>query len=744
MSKHKPWNIEIYRGFDSDFTEDQLLVNRPIREFLDSEDKFFLVGAKGLGKTLFLRYKSFLYHNKYGSLPQYTPSQSEMTDNLRIHTNTFSKEDLLRFRDGSLWCTIWEISLWIILFQRIKSPIPPRLEKLIFSSNDLSSILGHLLNNRNQIDQFKAFISEFQNQRSKIQNAVVLFIDDVDQALHHLLKTPHYTDSFFGDEQSPSVEVWVNAQAGLMDAVYNLNRQNAHIKIYATIRKEAFEAFEGQMKINYQHFVSTLDYTKGEIKEIFEKNIQLIKSADLTDRFAQTPTARFLGFDEFPHRFAESPDGTRRIEKVFDFIYRHTYGRPREIVFMGARLGYLTVTPEYKEATDEERHEQVRAIVNQVSNELFQQYTQEVVPYWDEARLLHFVASVRSNVIVKEDFRLFDQDMLSQYHNLGLIGHVKLVNHKGGLQQFFKPPATYNYRRLGSLPITEYLLIHSTMDKLLLDQHTYGGFHNPYNIIGNGYDFYPRVDNPIFDNEYYIPKDVLGNRFRSASESSGHIFPLENIYRNFFAFDKADAMSRYERFQSQMKIAEQALGLLGRVCYSHRLEKEYKTGLYATKKTENNVALSHLHISRTYNSAIPNDHSDQALDCFLDKIFGRYITLCCYLVLDLRLEWIHNLLTRGKFEFSHKGQKKDTAMAYLSRSFFIRDLKIDEPRDPGNHHHRQLKQRIFSYLSPWEQNALRNFIRNASDEVKYLAWIEDPAHKAWLRDHVLNRIWKPD
>ena len=33
MSKHKPWNLEIYRGFDSDFNEDQLLVNHPIREF---------------------------------------------------------------------------------------------------------------------------------------------------------------------------------------------------------------------------------------------------------------------------------------------------------------------------------------------------------------------------------------------------------------------------------------------------------------------------------------------------------------------------------------------------------------------------------------------------------------------------------------------------------------------------------------------------------------------------------------
>jgi len=742
MSKHKPWNLEIYRGFDSDFKEDQLLLNQPIREFLDSEDKFFLVGAKGLGKTLFLRYKSNLYHNRYGSSFQFNVSQTELTENLNIHAFAFSKEDLLRFRDEKIWRLIWELALWIMVFRLKDAPINPRLDKMIHSSKELSNILSHLLNHRNKIDQYHAFVGEFQEQKSKIQSAVALFIDDVDQALHALLNAPHHTDTYFEDEQSPSVEVWVNAQMGLVGAVYNLSRQNAHIKIYATIRKEAFEAYQGQMRINYRQHICTLQYTKGEIKEIFEKNIQLIEPADLQDRFANAPIGRFLGFDEFPHRFAVGPDDKRRVEEAFNFIYRHTYGRPREIVLIGYELNVLVSTLMYRGLNEETRYSEVRVLVNRVSNELLQQYKQEVIPYWDEVRLQHFISSVRSNVIAKEDFRLFDQDLLRQYYNLGLIGYARPANHSGLLRQVFNPPATYNYRRYQPLPATDYLLIHSTMDNLLLEQHTYGGFHNPYNIIGDGYDFYPRMDNSIHQLEYYLPQDILGNRMNAPSESSGHDFPMEEMYRNFFAFEKA--VRRHERFQMHWKIAELVMGLLGRICYCNRLEKQFKTGYYAAKKAQYLTELDQHHYARQYNAEMADTSSEPAFDRFLDKLIGRYITLGCYLVLDLRIEWIHALLTRGRFDFTPNEASKDTALSYLSRGFFIRDLKRDEPRNPVKPEQRQCKQRIFTHLSTCEQDSLRAFIRNASDEVSFLGWIEDPAHEKWLHEEVLARMWHPE
>lgn len=49
MNKSFPWNLDAFRHFDGTQTEDYLLVNKPIKEFLERDDKFFLIGAKGLG-----------------------------------------------------------------------------------------------------------------------------------------------------------------------------------------------------------------------------------------------------------------------------------------------------------------------------------------------------------------------------------------------------------------------------------------------------------------------------------------------------------------------------------------------------------------------------------------------------------------------------------------------------------------------------------------------------------------------
>jgi hypothetical protein len=742
MSKQRPWNVEIYRGFDSNFKEEHLLVNVPIREFLDREDLFFLLGAKGLGKTLFLRYKSYLYHNNYGESFRFNASNSELTENLNIHPDTFSKEDLLRFRDDALWRLIWELTLWTVIFRLIKEPLPDGLERLVGNSQQISNVLTRLLNHRKKVAAFRDFVTEFQEQKNKVQNGVALFIDDVDQTLQSLLSFPHPTDNSYDGKQSPAVEIWVNAQMGLVGAIYNLARQNGHIKIYAAIRREAFEAYESPVKINYEQHISRLEYTREEIEEIFHKNIQMTETANLFPGKGHSWAARFVGFESIPHRFATKPDGEKISESIFNFIYRHTYGRPRDIVLMGKKIADSVSTLYYKNALEEDRYRVLRTEVNRVSNELFNYYKQEVIPYWDDVIMQNFVATVRSNVIPREDFHLFDEEVLKLYYNLGLLGHVKEKDHSGKHIQVFHPTATYNYRKFQALPQTDFLLIHSTLDATLLDRHTFGNFYNPYNIIGPGNDFFPRIDRPVRQVEEYYPLEISGNRFKSASQGSGHDFPLENIYRNFFNFE--NAQSRFERFQNTWKLAEQVLGILGRICYCHRLENQFQSKFYAAKQAESFMELAQYNYVRPYNAEIPDDFSEKAFDRFQDKLFGRYITLGCYLVLDLRIEWIHALLTQERFEFQYPCGNKDTAFYYLSRGFFIRELKREEPRDPRSPESRHSKQRIFNNLSAFEQKSLKDFIRNATDEVQFLDWVEKDEHSRWLQDQVLQLIWKPE
>lgn len=742
MSKTpKPWNLDAYRNYDGDTTEEHLLVNKPIREFLDNDDKFYLIGAKGLGKTLFLRYKSYRYHEKYHDSVRFNTGQNELTENLRIHPDTLSKEELLRFRDLSIWQLIWELTLWIVVFRLYNQPMSTALEKLIGQSKELSTILTRLLNNRNKIEQYRAFASEFQEKKSLIKDAVMIFIDDVDQTLHDFLLVHHPSDEFFEGKQSPSVDTWVNAQIGLIGAIYNLNRQNAHIKIYASIRREAFEAMEGEMKINYMQHASVLEYNKNEIRVIFEKNIQLIESAQRLDPYGATPISSFLGFDEMSHRFAVDLHSNKRKESAFNFIFRHTYGRPREIVLIGQKLDALVSTEPYRTASLDDRIDMARMLVNTESRELLQQYKREIIPYFKEDKLNAFIEQVRSNVITKEDMARLDYETIREYYNLGLIGYVRPNSHTNILKQFFKRPATYNYRINQPMPETDYLLIHSTMDARLVEKHTYGNFYNKYNIIGDDYEFLPVIDNYIHATEHYLPPDVSGNRMKAGNESAGHHFPLEDIYGSFFQFDQSPKW--HDKLMMQWNTAGSILGLLGRICFCKRLGKQFDRDLYAGKMQTYLTELGRYPLVRQYNAELPDAASENSLDRFLHKLIGRYITLGCYLVLDLRIEWIHELLTSGKFDFSINSNK-DSAFSYLSRSFYIRELKKEEPRNPDNPEHRLMKQRIFNSLSPFEQEGIRNFIRDASDEVNYVDWLEPDAHKNWLKEQVFVHIWRPE
>lgn len=53
---------------------------------------------------------------------------------------------------------------------------------------------------------FRAFVTEFQEQKNKIQNGVALFIDEVDPTLQSLLRFPHPSDNSYDGKQSPAVE----------------------------------------------------------------------------------------------------------------------------------------------------------------------------------------------------------------------------------------------------------------------------------------------------------------------------------------------------------------------------------------------------------------------------------------------------------------------------------------------------------------------------------------------------------
>lgn len=742
MSKPLPWVLDAYRFFYSPQIEDYLLLNKPIQEFLRQDDKFFLVGAKGLGKTLFLRYKSHQFHEKYGNSIHFNNRQTELTENLNIHPDTLTKEELLRFENIGLWRLIWELAFWIMSFRMYDLPINLKLERIVGRGDQLSTIVTRLLNNRGLIDEYREYVSEFIDQKRKISSGLAIFVDDVDQALHNALMKPHHTDTYYEGRVNPSVIVWINAQIGLVDAIYNINRQNGHIKIYATIRREAFEACPNEMKFNYRQHVSILHYEKDEIRNIFEKNIRLVEANELFgNKKSDNYIEQLLSFSRMTHPYAVDMHGNQRTETGFDFIFRHTYGRPRELMLMGLEINNLIITEAYRSADMDKRVSDLRRLVNKVSNELLNQYKQEIIPYLDEDKLREFIIKVRSNVLEKRDLEKLDKVFFRQLFNLGLIGYVSAMHQPGILKQTFKQAATYNYDHQDPWPDADFFVIHSTLDGPLRYEHINGNFHNRYNIIGDGYDFFPKMDNMIHEANYYIPADITGNRMLSSNGGGGHAFGLKDIYDNYFKFE--DDLRRHEHFEAQWKIAEAVLGWISRICYCHRLYTQFKDETYREKEAECLAELQRYYFNREYNAKLPDADSDQAFTIFLDKLFGRYITLGCYLFLDMHIDWIYQLLRTGRFQFKHWEGSKDTPYTYLNRSFFIRELQKDEPNDPDNHAHRHVKQQIFNFLSDHEKDSLRNFVKNAADETRLMNWVDNPEHKNWLEKQVLAKIWQP-
>ena len=77
----------------------------------------------------------------------------------------------------------------------------------------------------------------------------------------------------------------------MIEAAWDLMNANRHVKILATIREEAFSAYESDIKANLYGATSTLRYAKHELFELLEK---------LTYYYERLPLREFIHLDALP------------------------------------------------------------------------------------------------------------------------------------------------------------------------------------------------------------------------------------------------------------------------------------------------------------------------------------------------------------------------------------------------------------------------------------------------------------
>src|ERR1044072_1812683 len=325
--------------------------------------KYFVVAPKGLGKTFLLKVKSKFYRENISGYKEHCiPSGDELVEKLTNMRVNFSKEELGKFKRIETWEKTWELSLFTMILRNFGVEIPSDLVNVIGEARTLLDILGAFLRSRSSVDKLHAHVSSFLRPRvaelhKRGTNQIAIFIDNIDEGLEE------YGYNIKSSAGTLSPDVWINAQLGMMKTVCDICQRHKHIKIFVSIRSEAFKNLEAQTALQYKDIASILTYNKDQIREIFKQNIGITDPELMARPDAVDPIERFIGFSSMNHRFVMD-DGQPRREDTFDFIFRHTFGRPREIVLIGGRIAEdIAVCDGQKD------QESVRELVNSVSGE---------------------------------------------------------------------------------------------------------------------------------------------------------------------------------------------------------------------------------------------------------------------------------------------------------------------------------------------------------------------------------------
>jgi hypothetical protein len=484
----RPWTIDaddihIATDFDS-----ELLHKTPlIEDYLDNDrdDKFIVVGTKGFGKTLVLKAKRIAYQEAgHLCLPQDTLLDKPIGDKV-------FRRDMLALYSESLdpWSKLWLTAIAVAVLKQSDAiddlPVSRRMQRLIENTN-LRSVLDHFVNlldlPRNDLFRCANDCNNHLVPRLRsIKRPVAVFIDSIDEYFNKHIHAPTWRSSDAG-EISPNI--WYLSQMALVEVAYQLRRITKHLKVYSAVRKEAFVRLAETTAMVQQYRGCSIDiaYSPSSLREIFCNNIRREKPKNLLSRslLRTDPMEAFVGTAEVTHSFT----GDR--EEVFDYILRHTLGRPRDLMTIGQNLG--AISPE------ERRHEhELKRVVHAAGTEIAQEYLNEIAPYLGDVDLRAELAKLPSNVLPRALIEGPGRDAMPSaaallaLYKLGLLGYVHTDLTSGQQVQRFLSPGEGGFDGEGSIPRSSHYLIHPILTGLIASLNPeYPQNGNRTNVVGHG------------------------------------------------------------------------------------------------------------------------------------------------------------------------------------------------------------------------------------------------------------------
>jgi hypothetical protein len=303
-----------------------------------------------------------------------------------------------------------------------------------------------------------------------VSSGIYVFIDRIDQAL-----------------QNHGKELWISMQAGLLEAAWNVMRNNNHVKIFTSIRLEAFYNYHSANKQALMGEVTFLNY---DHEDLFDMMVSLVKcySDDNNKNDEDTKTSdkdekRFYNHFGIDKDFTHPERGDK--ETAFDYMLSHTIRRPRDLVVMAAH---------YKKSKEKSLDSvyNFRKEVNKIANKdigksLFVEYGLFLPSLHDPERRGVFFSNIHRNVLKYDELKKIcakyndkhDCDDINcqtctafhpfcELYNIGLIGVIE--EEYGEKCQFFVPPYDMKIESLRHLGISDFYFIHPCLYQNIRDE----------------------------------------------------------------------------------------------------------------------------------------------------------------------------------------------------------------------------------------------------------------------------------
>ena len=488
-----------------------LLRTTAVQEFLENVNlsSHAVVAPKGFGKTFVLKLKRVsLQDNGYRCFPL-----SPIVDRPSNRPPILPTEIINFLENSENWEILWQISFCICIIKGFQEePDVKKQISYLLDARDLnptlSTIISHpYINNpfdvlhdcisaqRSEIFSTLSLAQNFTRIFSTIHKKAAIFVDNIDEYLVHYINFAYVRQSAIHEN---FVRIWHAGQIGAWLALRRLQGINPHIRIFISIRKEAYHYAQGHEPdfANLRSFRRELTYKRDDIRQIIENNVSAESASKLVEKNNRSPILKFLGSkNEFI-----SNSGTAKQETAIDYWIRHCSTRPRDAVAVGREISLIRPS--------ERSQQSIRSAINAAAAERVEALFSEVAPFFSALYPDIFPRVLKSNVLnqkaILEASQAYASIASEQYETvpdvdqpfsalyaMGLIGIVQQSRDDPRmLVQSFAAVGEVPFGSGSALPEAETYVVHPSLSDFIIRRNV--GLLKTLsrnNVIGDGLEW---------------------------------------------------------------------------------------------------------------------------------------------------------------------------------------------------------------------------------------------------------------